>query len=87
MHSLSSYLMWLKLYYFLRIFKTTGYLIRMLNTMIYRVKIFLLVLLIMYLGFGEAFLRLSEGSSEKASFIDGYTHAIIFSFRLSLGDM
>lgn len=43
-----------------------GYLIRMLNTMIYRVKIFLLVLFIIYLAFGEAFMRLSEGSSEKA---------------------
>jgi hypothetical protein len=30
--------------------------------MIYSVKVFILVLLIMYLGFGEAFLRLSEGS-------------------------
>ncbi len=59
----------------------------MLNTMIYRVKIFLLVLLIMYLGFGEAFMRLSEGSTEKGRFIESYTHAIIYSFRLSLGDM
>jgi|LauGreDrversion4_2_1035121.scaffolds.fasta_scaffold366267_3 hypothetical protein len=58
----------------------------MLNTMIYSVRTFLLVLLIMYLGFGEAFLRLSEGS-DKNSFIEGYPHAILYSFRLSLGDM
>jgi hypothetical protein len=59
----------------------------MLNTMIYSVKVFLLVLLIIYLGFGEAFLRLSEGSTDKAQFIDDYPHAILYSFRLSLGDM
>lgn len=32
-------------------------------------------------------MRLSEGSSEKAQFIESYSHAIIYSFRLSLGDM
>ena len=72
-HILSSYLMWLKLFYFLRIFKSTGnlfiviislgYLIRMLNQVLYDMKIFLLILIIMYLGFGEAFLRLSEGNA------------------------
>ena len=55
--------------------------------MIYSVKVFLLVLLIMYLGFGEAFLRLSEGSNNESQFIDNYANAILYSFRLSLGDM
>ncbi len=59
----------------------------MLNTVIYDMKIFLLILIIMYLGFGEAFLRLSEGSNEDGKFIESYPHAILYSFRLSLGDM
>jgi hypothetical protein len=59
----------------------------MLNTVLYDMKIFLLILIIMYLGFGEAFLRLSEGSDPESQFIPGYPHAILYSFRLSLGDM
>jgi len=59
----------------------------MLNTVIYDMKIFLFILIIMYLGFGEAFLRLSEGSDPESKFIPDYPHAILYSFRLSLGDM
>lgn len=58
----------------------------MLNTVIWDMKVFLLILLIIYLGFGEAFLRLSEGSSEDAAFLADYGHAMIYSFRLSIGD-
>jgi hypothetical protein len=58
-HSVASLLMWTKFLYFLRIFRQTGYLIRMLSTVIYDMRIFLLFLLIVYFGFGEAFLRLS----------------------------
>ena len=50
-------------------------------------KIFLFILIIMYLGFGEAFLRLSEGSEPDQQFIESYPHALLYSFRLSLGDM
>ena len=59
----------------------------MLNTVLYDMKVFLLILIIMYLGFGEAFLRLSEASDPESKFITDYQHAILYSFRLSLGDM
>jgi hypothetical protein len=58
----------------------------MLNTVVYDMRIFLLILLIIYMAFGEAFLRLSEGSSEEAAWIPDYGHAMIYAFRLSLGD-
>lgn len=38
------------------------------------------------MAFGEAFLRLSEGSSEEAAWIPDYGHTMIYAFRLSLGD-
>jgi hypothetical protein len=59
----------------------------MLNQVLFDMKIFLLILIIMYLGFGEAFLRLSEGSEPDQQFIESYPHALLYSFRLSLGDM
>ena len=54
--------MWLKLLYFLRIFKSTGYLVRMVTDVLWGMKTFLLILFIVYFGFSEAFLRVSEAS-------------------------
>ena len=78
--------MWFKLLYFLRIFGPTGYLIRMITVVIWDMKIFLLILFLMYFGFGEAFLRLSENSDEEAQFIINYAYAWVYAYRLSLGD-
>jgi uncharacterized protein with PQ loop repeat len=63
-HSVASLMMWLKFLYFLRIFRPTSYFIRMLSQVIWEIRTFLLVLMIVYLGFGEAFLRLSQNSKE-----------------------
>lgn len=68
-HSFASFFMWLKFLYFLRIFKDTGYLVRTLTDVIFDMKIFLLILFIVYFGFGEAFLRLSETSEEDYQFL------------------
>lgn len=57
----------------------------MLSTVVYDMRIFLFILLIVYMGFGEAFLRLSE-NSENAHFIQNYAYSIVYSFRLSIGD-
>lgn len=59
-HSVASLLLWIKFLYFLRIFKPTGYLINALSVVVWDMKVFLLILLIVYIAFGEAFLRLSE---------------------------
>ena len=63
-HSLCNFLIWIKFLYFLRIYRPTGYFIRMLSTVIWEIRTFLLVLMIVYLGFGEAFLRLSQNSED-----------------------
>lgn len=85
-HSVATLLMWVKLLYFLRIFKSTGYLVRTLTDVIYDMKVFLFILFIVYFGFGEAFLRLSEKSDPEMQFIDNYAYAWVYSFRLSIGD-
>lgn len=46
--------MWLKLLYFLRIYRTTGYLVRMIVQVIQEMKVFLLVLLITILAVADA---------------------------------
>jgi hypothetical protein len=54
--------MWLKLLYFLRIFKQTGYLIRMIMTVIVDMRHFFLVLFIAITAFSDAFLSISNGN-------------------------
>ncbi len=51
-------MMWLKLLYFFRINKYTGYLIRMIVKVIFGMKTFLYVLLITIVAFGDAFISL-----------------------------
>jgi len=47
--------MWLKFLYYLRVWKTTGYLVRMLTEVINEMKIFLLVLGVIVVAFTDAF--------------------------------
>jgi hypothetical protein len=57
--SLTTFFMWFKFLYFLRIFKSTGYLIRMIFEVIKDMRNFFLVLLITIAAFGDSFLRIS----------------------------
>lgn len=63
--AISTFFMWLKLLYIMRIFKKTGYLIRMIVEVIYDMGVFLLLLLITVLAFGDSFLRISLGNDEE----------------------
>ena len=48
-------------------------------------KVFLLIFFIFNVAFGEAFLRLTE-QREEVSVVSNYAYAMVYSFRLSLGD-
>ena len=58
----------------------------MISTVIWDMKIFLAFLLVVYLGFGEAFLRISQNSEPDYQYLPNYAFAIINTFRLSVGD-
>jgi hypothetical protein len=57
--AITTFFMWFKFLYFLRIFKSTGYLIRMIIEVCIDMKNFFLVLFITIAAFGDAFLRIS----------------------------
>jgi hypothetical protein len=58
----------------------------MLSEVIADIKIFLLLLGIVLLAFGEAFLRLSETSEESNQFLVNYAYAFVYCLRLAVGD-
>lgn len=64
-YAVTTLFMWLKLLYFLRIFRKTGYLIRLLVEVIIDMGVFLLVLLITNTAFGDSFLRLSMANDKE----------------------
>lgn len=79
-------MMWFKLLYFMRLFKNTGYLIRMVLEVIYGMRVFLLFLLIAIFAFSDAFLSLSLESGDQAFAGEGLASAVLYTYRLTLGD-
>jgi len=56
--------MWFKFLYFLRIFKSTGYLIRMIMEVVVDMKVFFIVLIIVLCAFADAFFSISNGNTD-----------------------
>eukprot|EP00347_Sterkiella_histriomuscorum_P010531 403375928 len=83
--AISTFFMWLKFLSSLRIFKETGYLIRMIIEVIYDMGIFLMVLLITVAAFGDTFLRISNGNIEEEQFIESFIPAVAFAYSMILG--
>ena len=88
--------MWFKFLYFLRIFKSTGYLIRMIVEVVYDMRNFFLVLLITIAAFGDSFLRIAVANTNYIDpdtkeetvniFTTGFIDSMIFTYRMILGD-
>lgn len=63
--SCGSLLMWLKLLYFCRVNKHTGYLIRMIVKVLYGMRTFLSVLLITILAVADAFVSIKKDDESE----------------------
>jgi hypothetical protein len=70
--ALTTFFIWFKLLYFMRIFKDTGYLIRMISTVMIDMRHFLFVLLIAIVAFGDTFLSISMGNPDMVEGDYGY---------------
>lgn len=85
--SIISLLIWLKFLYFLRIFRATSYLIRIIIEVCIDMKYFLFVLLLTFIAFGDAVYYINHANAEP--FIGGnggYVYGILFIYRMVLGD-
>ena len=86
MQSIMSLMVWLKFLYFLRIFTATSYLIRIIIEVGYDIRHFLLVLLLTFIAFGDAFYAINTSNKEGEGFIEGgYIFGIIYVYTMSLG--
>lgn len=83
--AIATLLMWLKLFYFGRIFLSTAWMVRMINAVTFDMRYFLLVFGIMVLGFANAFYVLSRNGSPQFTG-ENFWYAIIYSYRTGIGD-
>ena len=80
--------MWTKFLYFFRIYKSTGYLIRMLIQVAIDMQVFLLVMIIIICGIANSFVVLSVGSTNNSDFVGSGSFFAEFEYvyRIILGD-
>ena len=80
-------LVWLKLFYFGRIFYSTAAMIRMVIEIAYDMKYFLLILLLTVTGFGNAYFILASSNLTDGVYFTGDTfwRAFIYAYNQSLG--
>jgi hypothetical protein len=78
--------MWLKLLYFFRIFKSFGYLIRLLILVIDDMRTFLGVFFFTIIAFSDSLLTISNGNAPENQFVSSFTDSAIYTYRLILGD-
>lgn len=87
--STTTFLVWFKFFYFMRIFASTGYYIRMIVDVMNDMVAFLLILLVSIVAFADSFLALAMANSEDSGmrFVNGLIGSIIYTYRTILGDM
>lgn len=88
-----SLILWLKFLYFLRIFKSTGYLIRIIIEVCVDMRHFLLIMFLTMVAFGDAMRSIStsnedipDESNNSSQFVGSYIDSITYTYRMVLGD-
>lgn len=88
-----SLILWLKFLYFLRIFKSTGYLIRIIIEVCVDMRHFLLIMFLTMVAFGDAMRSIStsnedvlDESGNSSQFVGSYVDSITYTYRMVLGD-
>ena len=85
--AISVLVLYFKLFYFLRIFYSTAYLVRMIIEIIWDMKVFVGVLMIATAAFGNAFYILDRNLTEDENIIGkNFVDALIYSYKMGLGD-
>lgn len=89
--SLSSLFLWLKFLYFLRIFDSTGFLVRAIITVIAEMRFFLLILMVAFLAFGDSYKVMDHANVEHNQFLknagyDGLTGSVYYTYLIAMGE-
>jgi hypothetical protein len=78
--------LWLKFLYFLRIFESFGYLIKIIISVCAEMRYFLLILLLTIMAFGDSLRQISTSNLPQHEFIDAWWKCFTYVYRMILGD-
>jgi len=84
--ALTVIVLYLKFFYFLRVFDNTAPLIRMIIQISFDIRYFIMVFFIAVIGFGNGLYILSENNPPDTEFTKGFVDAILQVYRMALGD-
>jgi len=70
-------------FYFLRIYRNIGHLIRMIFVVLYEMRFFFFIFFCIVLAFANTFYMLSENNEPEDKFIHSYLDALQFSFFMT----
>lgn len=86
MSAISTFTMWAKQLYFLRVFDSYAYLIRMISICIMDMKEFLVMLALTLICFSDTFRSISDGNPDNTKFVKGSMDSFISAYKVALGD-
>ena len=81
LQAVTSFLMWIKIFYFLRIFRHTGFFVNMLKGVVKESAIFFLLYILVLLAFTSSFYILYPPDTD-----DTFRGVLFYSYLLSLGE-
>lgn len=86
--SLASLLMWAKILHFLRIFESTGFLVRAIIDVISHMKYFFMIFFVIVLAFGDAFKVMMLSNADGDTYYEdrGFISSTFSVFLISLGE-
>mmetsp|Transcript_33818 Transcript_33818/g.32924 ORF Transcript_33818/g.32924 Transcript_33818/m.32924 type:complete len:191 (+) Transcript_33818:1407-1979(+) len=85
LYSLACILIWFRLLYFFRIFRGTGYYIRMVIEVIIDLGNFMIIFVIVVVAFGHSYLILERNNS-TGPLISGMWNSVILSYMMPMGE-
>ena len=86
---MACFVIWLKIFYYLRLFRPTSSFIRMIIEMFKDIRIFLLIFFIGIFAFANFYYILDQGNDEKVVgvFEGNYVGAVIYTYMQALGEL
>jgi hypothetical protein len=85
LYAFSAIIMWIRFLYFFRIFRTTGYYIRMLVNVIQDIRYFIFIFVLTILAFAHAYYVFLKNNS-KGPVFESVTEAVAYVYKIALGD-
>lgn len=89
LYSITSFFLWLRFVYFLRIFKLTSYIITVVREVTKDMGPFMLAFIVILAAFGSSWHLLSmaeDPEEEDAQFTSDYVDSLMYAYKVSLGE-